>query len=210
MLRGPMFSDPVLFLSQHPAALLTLVFAAAAIEYVFPPFWGDTLMLAGSFVAGVDRRSMMAVFAAAVFGSCLGAAVAWWMGRRFGQASMRVFRRSARAQRIAGRAEKLFADHGSRVLALNRFIPGLRAFFLPLAGAGRLPFRPTMVWATVSNLLYCGIVVLAGFFIASRSPDFADFQSHVRLLMLVAAGVSTLLMVGMTAWHLLRRAEARA
>jgi membrane protein DedA with SNARE-associated domain len=204
-----MFSDPIVFLTEHPAALLALVFSAAAIEYVFPPFWGDTLMLAGSFVAGVDRRSMTAVFVAAVLGSCLGAAVAWWMGRRFGQASMRVFKRSERARRIAGRAERLFANHGSRVLALNRFIPGLRAFFLPLAGAGRLPFRPTMVWATVSNLLYCGVVVLAGFFIASRSPDFEAFRASVRMLMVVAAVASTVLMIAMTTWHFVRRAPAQ-
>ena len=42
-----MFSDPIAFLAAHPGLLLLVVFDAAAIEYVFPPFWGDTLMLAG-------------------------------------------------------------------------------------------------------------------------------------------------------------------
>jgi membrane-associated protein len=200
-----MFTDPIAFLGQHPAALLAIVFGAAAVEYVFPPFWGDTLLLAGCFVAGLDRRSAAAVFGAALLGSCVGAAAAWWMGRRFGQASMRLFRRSRRARAIADRAEKLYAQHGSRVLVLNRFLPGVRAFFLPLAGAGNMAFRPTMVWSTVSNLLYCGVVVATGFTIAARSPDFSAFQDQFRPVMLFAATAAALVLVGLTARHFLVR-----
>src|SRR6185369_14598131 len=94
MLRRPMFSDPIAFLVAHPGALVFVVFAAAAIEYLFPPFWGDTVMLAGCAVAGLDRTSLPAVFVAAFLGSCAGAMGAFWIGRRFGQASLRLLARS--------------------------------------------------------------------------------------------------------------------
>jgi len=203
-----MFSDPLSFLVAHPGALVFVVFAAAAIEYLFPPFWGDTVMLAGCAVAGLDRTSLPAVFAAAFLGSCAGAMGAWWMGRRFGQASLRLLSRSARAQRLAARAEKLYASHGSRVLALNRFLPGARAFFLPLAGVGNMRGRTVFLWSSVSNLLYCGLLVGVGSVLASRAGSFEVLQGHFRQVMAVAAVVAVIALATLTVRQVLRARQA--
>lgn len=205
MLRPPldpasfMFSDPVGFLTAHPGLLLLVVFAAAAIEYVFPPFWGDTLMLAGCAVAGLDRGMLVLVFGAALIGSIVGAMAAWWMGRTFGHASLRILARSERAQRLHARAEKLYLEHGSRVLALNRFLPGARAFFLPLAGMGNMSGRRVLLWSTVGNVLYCALIACVGALLASRAGSFAVLQAHFRTAMLVAAiiAVSVLLVAAL-------------
>lgn len=204
-----MFSDPIAFLTAHPGLLLVVVFAAAAIEYVFPPFWGDTLMLAGCAVAGLERGTLVLVFGAAVLGSIVGSMAAWWMGRRFGHASMRLLARSERAQRLHARAERLYLNHGSRVLALNRFLPGARAFFLPLAGMGNMSGRRVFIWSTVGNVLYCALIAVVGAFLASRAGSFAVIQQHFRQVMGVAAvvAVGVLVVVGVRAM-LRRRAAA--
>lgn len=196
-----MFSDPIAFFAAHPGLLLLVVFAAAAIEYVFPPFWGDTLMLAGCAVAGMDRGTLLLVFGAALVGSIVGSMAAWWMGRRFGQASLRLLSRSERARKLHARAERLYHVHGSRVLALNRFLPGARAFFLPLAGMGNMSGRRVLLWSTVGNVLYCALIACVGAFLASRAGSFAALQSHFRTVMGVAAmvAVSVLLVMGVRA-----------
>jgi membrane protein DedA with SNARE-associated domain len=196
-----MFSDPLAFFAAHPGLLLLVVFAAAAIEYVFPPFWGDTLMLAGCAVAGMDRGTLLLVFGAALVGSIVGSMAAWWMGRRFGQASLKLLSRSDRARRLHARAERLYHVHGSRVLALNRFLPGARAFFLPLAGMGNMSGRRVLLWSTVGNVLYCALIACVGAFLASRAGSFAVLQSHFRTVMGIAAivAVSVLLALGLRA-----------
>ncbi len=202
--ESAMFSDPIAFLSAHPGLLLAVVFAAAAIEYIFPPFWGDTLMLAGCAVAGLERGLLVLVFGAALLGSCLGAMSAWWMGRRFGQVSLRFLSRSARAQRLHARAERLYDAHGSRVLALNRFLPGARGFFLPLAGMGNMPGRRVLLWSTVSNVLYCALLAVAGAVLASRAGSFAVIQANFRSAMVVAAVVAVVALVVLTVRATLR------
>lgn len=204
-----MLSQTLEFLAAHPGALLIVVFAAATIEYVFPPFWGDTLMIAGAAVAGLDRRHLVLVFVATLLGSCLGAMTAWWMGRRFGRLSLRLLARSPRAQRLHARAEKLYAAHGSRVLALNRFLPGARAFFLPLAGIGNMPGRRVLLWSSVSNVLYCALIAIVGGVVASRAGDLRVLQSHFRGAMMVGAVVAVTLLVVLTARALWRARAAR-
>lgn len=204
-----MLSQTLEFLAAHPGALLIVVFAAATIEYVFPPFWGDTLMIAGAAVAGLDRRHLVLVFVATLLGSCLGAMTAWWMGRRFGRLSLRLLARSPRAQRLHARAEKLYAAHGSRVLALNRFLPGARAFFLPLAGIGNMPGRRVLLWSSVSNVLYCALIAIVGGVVASRAGDLRVLQSQFRGAMAVGAVVAVTLLVVLTARALWRARAAR-
>ena len=198
-----MLAHLVTWLLGHPMLIVVIVFASAAIEYVFPPFWGDTFMLAGCYTAGLDHARIPAVFAALFAGSCVGAVAAWWLGRRFGEASMRFVRRSTRAQRIHARAEQLYEKHGARVLALNRFLPGLRAFFLPMAGAGNMRFRPMLVWSTVSNLLYCGVLIGVGLFVAEHS-DVDGLAARFQDVTKVGAIVAVTVLIVLTAVKLLR------
>ena len=204
-----MLSQILTFLAAHPGTLLLVVFAAAAIEYVFPPFWGDTFMIAGAAVAGLDRRNLIMVFVATLLGSCLGAMSAWWIGRRFGRLSLRLLARSPRAQRLHARAERLYASHGSRVLALNRFLPGARAFFLPLAGIGNMPGGRVLLWSSVSNVLYCALIAVIGGVVASRAGDIGVLQHEFRGAMKVSAIVAVTLLVLLTARALWRARAAR-
>ena len=205
-----MFSDPIGFLGAHPGLLLLVVFAAAAIEYVFPPFWGDTFMLAGCAVAGLDRGLLVMVFGAALAGSIVGSMAAWWMGRRFGQATMGFLGKSERARRLHARAERLYREHGSRVLALNRFLPGVRAFFLPLAGMGNMPGRSVFIWSTVGNVLYCALIALVGAALASRAGNFAALQHHFRTVMGVAAVVAVVVLLAWGVRSMVRTRRTRA
>jgi membrane-associated protein len=198
-----MLQDLLSLMDQHAALVALLVFAAALLEYVFPPFWGDTIMLVGCFLAGVDRADPVQVYAAAVLGSCLGALAAYGIGRRFGSASLSLMSRSRRARRFADRAERWQADHGTRILAVNRFLPGVRAFFLPLAGIAGMPLRTVAVWSTVSNVAYCGLLLGVGLAVGAGSADLADMQGQFRSASLLGAAVAVALVAGLTLRHFL-------
>ena len=97
-----MLQDVLAFMTEHSALVALLVFAAALLEYVFPPFWGDTIILVGCFLAGVGRAESWQVFTGMLLGSILGALTAYGLGLRFGEASLRLM--SRRAAAIAERA----------------------------------------------------------------------------------------------------------
>src|SRR5262245_5621685 len=116
-------------------------------------------MLLACFLAGVGSLPKSGTFAACLLGSVLGAFTAYLAGRRLGTSYF--FLRSAWARHELERLERGFARFGARLLAVNRFLPGIRGVFLYGAGIGRVPFRDVALYATLSNVLW-GLVIAWG------------------------------------------------
>src|SRR5215510_785873 len=121
----PWLEDPVAAALLLPPLVLPLfVFVSAFLEYVVPPFWGDTFMLVGFFLAAQGVAPPVVIFAMALLGSILGAAVAFRLGERFGFAVLH--RLPLFSRRSEERVERLFRRFGEPLLAANRFVPLVR------------------------------------------------------------------------------------
>ncbi len=147
-------------LRAHPWQGLLLVALMAWLEYIFPPVPGDSTMLFACFFAGTGALPLTAVVLACLCGSVAGAASAYGIGARLGRSYF--FLRSEWARAELQRLEGGFARYGARLLAVNRFIPGLRGFFLYGAGIARLGWRPVLIHSTLSNVLWVGLIAWGG------------------------------------------------
>jgi membrane protein DedA with SNARE-associated domain len=189
-------------LRQAPAAGLLLVVLMAWLEYVVPPVPGDTTILLGFFLAGLELLSLPAVAAASLAGSVAGALTAWWIGRRAGGSYFLLRSRWARGE--MDRLRDAFARHGARLLLLNRFLPGVRGLFLYAAGGGGIPLRPVLIWSTASNLLWIALVGFAGLRLGSSWEEVR--QMFRRYVWLVAIAVTAYLVVTVVRQRRHRRA----
>ena len=147
-------------IAAHASSGLLLVVLLAWLEYVFPPSPGDSTMLFAFFLAGRGTMSLPAVAAAALSGSVLGAMTAYAIGARLGRSYF--FLRSAWARAELARIERWYARHGARFLLINRFLPGVRGFFLYAAGITRLGAGAVLIHSTVSNLLWILLLAWGG------------------------------------------------
>ena len=148
---------------------LALLFVSAAVEYVFPPFPGDTVTLFGAFLAATEGWSVPLVFAAATLGSVAGAAIDYAVGRGLAgkeEADLPGRLRWARA-RLDPLLER-FARHGAAWVAVNRFLPGIRALFFVAAGMARLPAWKVIAWGAVSAAAWNALVIGAGLAVGSN------------------------------------------
>ena len=165
-------------MAAHAWAALALVLLLAWLEYVFPPVPGDSTMLFGFFLAATGALSMPAVTAAALCGSVLGALTAYALGARLGRSYF--FLKSAWARDELAKVEGWFGRFGPRLLAINRFIPGLRGFFLYAAGIGRMDLRPVAIYSTASNVLWVGLLAWGGASLGTTWNDVREvFQRYV-------------------------------
>jgi membrane protein DedA with SNARE-associated domain len=156
-------------IAAHALSGLLVVALFAWLEYVFPPSPGDSTMLFAFFLAGRGALSLPAVAVAALSGSVLGAITAYAIGARLGRSYF--FLRTAWARDELSRIERWFARHGARLLLINRFLPGLRGFFLYAAGIGRLGFKPALVYSTASNVLWVALLAWGGASLGSTWDD---------------------------------------
>ena len=148
-------------LLDQPAVGLTLVGLAAVMEYLLPPFPGDTLMLLGFFLAGRGELPFAGVLAAALAGSLIGAEAAYRLGSRLGR-SYFFLRRSRFTATALPTLERYLARFGTGLLLVNRFLPVLRGFFLYAAGMGKMPRRNTFLCANASNLAWILLIAWVG------------------------------------------------
>lgn len=153
-----------------PAAPL-LLFLAAFIEYLFPPFPGDLLVVLGAWYATHGKLSWPVTFAAVTAGAVLGAAIDWrvgrWLGARIGERAA-----SGRLDRDQVlRFEAAYRRWGGLLLVGNRFLPGIRAFFFVAAGASGIPLWEVLLFGGLSAALWNGLLLAAGAYLARNLEE---------------------------------------
>jgi len=150
-----------------PLAYLLLALAAM-LEYIVPPFPGDTIVLLGGVYAVRGEKPWALVFLAMTLGSVLGSAVDYAIGKRL---AARIERHpSTRWWGIS--ADKLhdiqqrIRHRGTLLLLANRFLPAVRAFIFLGAGAAGLRLGRTLLLGTLSaagwNALLMGLGIAVG------------------------------------------------
>ena len=182
--------------SGQSAAGMVIMFFSAAVEYVFPPFPGDTVTLFGAFLIATEGWSVPLVFAVVTAGSLAGASLDYALGRRMGRTPVENLTGRKRAARkkmqpILDRFEK----HGAIYVAMNRSLPGIRALFFVAAGMAELPYGKIMLWGAVSAAAWNGLIIAAGFAMGSNWDRLLGLLRTYTTVAWVIVGVIVLALV---------------
>jgi membrane-associated protein len=150
---------------------------------------GDSLLItAGIFAAaGVIplRWLLLPVMACAIVGDQIG----YWIGRTAGPALYRredsfFFRRSH-----LQRAHKFYEKYGGRAVILARFVPIVRTFCPPVAGASQMPYSRYFLFDIFGGICWVGTMILGGFFLGRAVPNIGQ---RIHYVIIVVAVVSVL------------------
>ena len=189
-----------------------ILFGATFVEYVFPPFPGDLVVVLGAWWAVEGHISWPATFAAVTAGAIAGAWIDYqvgaWIGRRLETRATLpdVVHRVLTADRVA-RFEEGYRRWGGLLIAANRFLPGVRAFLFLAAGAARVPLRRVLLLGALSAILWNALLLGAGALLARNLDDLvALFDRYTQA---ASTAVVAAVAVGAAAWLLRRRAARR-
>jgi membrane-associated protein len=174
---------------------LALLAGSAAIEYVFPPFPGDSVTLAGAVLVARYGWSFPLVLAVVMLGSLAGAMLAF----RFGGAiearrSRRLAARGGGLERERSMLDSLvarFRRHGPVLIVVNRFVPGLRAVVFIAAGLAELPPRAVFFYAALSALLWnLALMALGAALGANLDALIGVVQQYTHAALAVVAAIA--------------------
>ena len=179
---------------------LWILFGAAMVEYVFPPFPGDTVTLLGAYYSVVGALPIPAVFAAVMAGSVVGSALDYLVGLR-----LRDWTRSGTAPRWVlrwislerlRRIEENWKRKGDLLILFNRFVPAIRGAFFVAAGMGGIGFRRVMILGAVSASLWNGLLLAVGYMVGANLERLEHFfHTYSTVAWIVLAGVALLLVL---------------
>jgi membrane-associated protein len=165
---------------------------------------GDSLLVtAGIFAAaGVVplRWLLLPVMASAIIGDQIG----YWIGRTAGPALYKredsLFFRRSHLQR----AHEFYEKYGGRAVIFARFVPIVRTFCPPVAGAARMPYTRYLIFDVFGGMFWVGAMILGGYFLGRSVPNIGSRIHYVIAVVVVLSVLPAIISIVRT-----RRAMAR-
>ena len=180
--------------TEGPLGYLVIALASL-VEYVFPPFPGDTVAVFGVFLAVTAGYRVVWVYLALEIGAVCGGMMAYgfgrWLAVRRATHPPR-FLRSQQARQALNVVIARFERHGSAYLALNRFVPALRAFFFVAAGLAGIRAWKVAVWGALSAAVWNALLLGVGWLLGDsfeRLQSYTETYGVVVLSVLAVAGL---------------------
>jgi len=193
-------------------ALLLLL--SSLIEYVFPPFPGDLITLFGTYLVVKGVWSFPFALCLVMVGSLVGATIDYGIGHWLGHRLERLPSEQEPKRRWTPLTREKyqllserFRRYGAVYISINRFLPGIRAFFFVAAGAARMPLWKVLVYATLSALLWNTLILGAGI-MAGKNWDRLRgmFESYSMIVWILMGSV---MVGGLVFWFVRRRRRSR-
>lgn len=175
--------------TEGPLPYVVLGLGGAS-EYVLPLLPGDTVTLFGAFLATTTGRPPLLVYAAINVGSIGGSLLAYALGRWLaGRPGSPVFK-SPRTRKAIRVIQARFARHGPMYLAINRFLPALRAFFFVAAGTIRMPVWQVLLYGGISALAWNALILAVAYTVGDNWAALQRiFERYTTVTLVVVSAV---------------------
>jgi membrane-associated protein len=140
---------------------------------------GDSLLVTAGVFAASGQLHISELLLLVPLCAIAGDQIGYWIGRKAGQALYRredslVFRK-----RHLESAHQFYEKYGGKTVILARFVPIIRTFCPPVAGAAQMPYGRYFAYDVVGGVLWGGGMVLGGFLLGRQIPNISDNIHYV-------------------------------
>jgi membrane protein DedA with SNARE-associated domain len=202
LLRPPGMHELTESLLRHGG---TLAFGEALVQQLGVPIPVEGMLVLAGSLAAKGLLSPLRMVAATAAGTVLADAVWYVVGRRYGDALLRLVRRLWPSQATAAEGGSWFSRWGLRALLVVRILPGAAQLIVSMAGARRIKLRAFAFYDLAGILLWASSFFIGGM-ILHRQAEMALQALSSSTAWLVIAGL--LAVVLLYRWS--RRARGRS
>jgi membrane-associated protein len=140
---------------------------------------GDSLLVTAGVFAASGQLHIGELVLLVPICAIVGDQIGYWIGRKAGQALYRredsfVFRKSH-----LQRAHAFYEKYGGKTVILARFVPIIRTFCPPVAGAAQMPYGRYFAYDVAGGILWGAGMVLGGYFLGRQIPNISENIHYV-------------------------------
>jgi membrane-associated protein len=140
---------------------------------------GDSLLVTAGIFAATGHLHLAELLVLVPLCAIVGDQVGYWIGRKAGQALYRREDSLVFHKRHLERAHQFYEKYGGKTVILARFLPIVRTFCPPVAGAAMMPYGRYFVFDVAGGILWGGSMILGGYFLGSIIPNIGERIHYV-------------------------------
>ena len=146
---------------------------------------GDSLLVTAGILSAGGVIPLRLLLLPVMLCAIVGDQVGYWIGRSAGPALYRrensfFFRRSH-----LQRAHVFYQKYGGRAVILARFVPIIRTFCPPVAGAAKMHYGRYLVFDIFGGVFWVGTMILGSYFLGHLIPNIAERIHYVIAVVIV-------------------------
>ncbi len=145
---------------------------------------GDSLLVTAGILSAGDVIPLKWLLLPVMLCAIVGDQIGYWIGRVAGGALYRredsfFFRRSH-----LKRAHDFYEKYGGRAVILARFVPIVRTFCPPVAGAAEMPYARYLIYDIFGGAFWVGVMILGGYSLGRTIPNISQRIHYVILVVI--------------------------
>jgi membrane protein DedA with SNARE-associated domain len=179
--------------------LYLILFGSAALESLFPPYPGDTVIIVAGYLVGMGKLHFTGALLSSAAGSLTGASLLFLLGFSKGRSFFLRGHYPFLSPEALKRVESWFQRHGRKVVLASRFLAGVRSVVAVSAGIGRMRYGLFVSLSLVSVLVWNGLLLLLGLELGQ------NWERVARWFRVYNGIIMALILLVILVWHLKRR-----
>ncbi|HTA59218.1 MAG TPA: VTT domain-containing protein [Candidatus Baltobacteraceae bacterium] len=184
-----LFDVQGLIQSAGPAAPLLVCIIVFIETGFFVGFFlpGDSLLVTAGVFSAAGFIPLKWLLIPVMFCAIAGDQIGYWIGRLAGVA---IYKREDSfffKRRHLQRAHDFYEKYGGKTIILARFIPIIRTFCPPVAGAAKMSYSRYLTYDIFGGMIWVGTMILGGYFLGRTIPNISQRIHYVILVVIVVS-----------------------
>jgi membrane-associated protein len=138
---------------------------------------GDSLLVTAGVFAGAGHLQLAWLLSLVALCAIAGDQLGYWIGRKAGEGLYRRQDSLIFKKRHLERAHEFYELHGAKTVIIARFIPIIRTFCPPVAGAAKMTYKRYLFYDIAGGILWVWGMVLLGYALGRTIPN-VDKRIH--------------------------------
>jgi membrane-associated protein len=148
---------------------------------------GDSLLITAGILAAGGFLPLGWLLGPVMLCAIVGDQIGYWIGRSAGAALYKredsfFFRRSH-----LQRAHEFYEKYGGRAVIFARFVPIVRTFCPPVAGAARMSYGRYVVFDIFGGIFWVGTMILGGYTLGRSVPNIGKYIHYVIAVVVIVS-----------------------
>jgi len=166
---------------------------------------GDSLLVTAGVLSAGEVIPLQWLLLPVMLCAIVGDQIGYWIGRAAGVTLYKKEESLFFRRKHLERAHDFYEKYGGRAVILARFVPIIRTFCPPVAGAAKMAYARYLTYDILGGVFWVGTMILGGYSLGRTIPNISQRIHYVIAVVIVLSLLPAVISVLRS-----RRAEDRA